>query len=374
MPPMGAAPTYARAICCGALDEQGAMVNLAAFPSCERGEPEIEKQSDEPVLQKKHGAGRRNSLERGAQKVAAKIKVTNAFKTGKLRTPDSFAKPGNSKSAKEANEILSILKASENMQKLIGGLGEVALKDLVNAFYSHEAVEGDNVIRQGDFGDRMYICRDGNLDIFVARPGPDGKLTAGDKGAQVCSLGKGALFGESALVYAAPRAATVTVTSPEAKLWALDRDAFKSLLLRSQDQKFRMYDGWLRQVEILKPLNHHELLKIESEGDYQVHENGEYIIKQGEVGDHLYFVEEGTCSALVKTARGKRKGRSYEAGDYFGEIALINNVPRQASVRATGEGCTTLSISWGDFYGLLRPIEKDLKQNIPSRYKDQKQT
>lgn len=402
-------------LCCGSADDQTPMVNMEQRSVYEKGEVEVEKQCDEPLVKKpmkkgknKQRVERKNPNEdpnasqkqtsfsaqhslKEMQKVKEKINITMAIggrsnskghdtdhgtASGGRRLSgweESFVKPVHPKTAAEEVEIRSIIKTSETIKVLIGGVNESGLQDLINAFYVHVAVQGDELIRQGDFGDRLYICREGNLDICVARPGPDGKLKAGDKGAKVLSVSKGDLFGELALMYATSRAATVTVTSPEAKLWALDRDAFKYLLLKSSDQAFVQYDGWLRDVEVLKPLNRFELAKLESESEMQVFENGEYIIRQGDAGDYLHIVEEGTCEAYIKDTRGKVKGMTYKVGDYFGEIALLNNVPRQASVRATGDGCSVMSVAKEDIMRLLGPIKNELKQSIATRYKAQAQ-
>ncbi|KAF0692503.1 Aste57867_16425 [Aphanomyces stellatus] len=65
---------------------------------------------------------------------------------------------------------------------------------------------------------------------------------------------------------------------------------------------------------------------------------GDYIIVKGEVGMHMYFVQNGECEVTKasKTTPGdedviKRLGQ----GDYFGEIALLMNCKRTANVRAT---------------------------------------
>ena len=75
--------------------------------------------------------------------------------------------------------------------------------------FVNDAASGDVIIQQGDEGDNFYIIDQGSVDIYV-------------NGARVVSLSEGASFGELALIYGTPRAATVMAGS-DVKLWGIDR-------------------------------------------------------------------------------------------------------------------------------------------------------
>jgi len=274
-----------------------------------------------------------------------------------------FVKPVYPKSKEEEEIILKIVKDNAKMQVLIGSLSEAAMHDVINAFHPKKFGQGESVIRQGDEGDCLYICEEGGLDIFVARPDKDGKLPAGEKGNKVLSVGAGSLFGELALMYMAPRAATVIVTSTTAKLWALDRDPFKMLLI-SGEQEFQIYDGWLKEVGLFKSLNHHELGKINDAMDDELYDEDEVIFTQGDKGECFYIVEDGTCSAYMSGPDGEKKVKTYEAGEYFGEIALLTDEPRRATIRGTGEGCTVKFLPKEQFNILISPVFDALRANI----------
>lgn len=66
----------------------------------------------------------------------------------------------------------------------------------------------------------------------------------------VTSISEGGSFGELALIYGTPRAATIKAKT-DCRLWAIDRDTYRRILMGSQIRKRKLYDELLRNVEIL---------------------------------------------------------------------------------------------------------------------------
>ncbi len=67
----------------------------------------------------------------------------------------------------------------------------------------------------------------------------------------------GGAFGELALLYNAPRAATVTATS-NLITWALDRTTFRVIVVDSNATRRKTYESFLAQVPLLSELDDHE--------------------------------------------------------------------------------------------------------------------
>ena len=59
---------------------------------------------------------------------------------------------------------------------------------------------------------------------------------------------------------------------------------------------------------------------------------GEAIVTQGERGDAMYFIASGSACVEING----ETVHTYATGAYFGELALLNNAPRAASVVAAG--------------------------------------
>ncbi|MEP6893091.1 MAG: cyclic nucleotide-binding domain-containing protein, partial [Gaiellaceae bacterium] len=95
---------------------------------------------------------------------------------------------------------------------LFAPLPPPTLESIARSLVPVSVPAGAEVIRQGEPGDRFYAIADGQLDVIA-----DGKF--------VTTLGRGAGFGEIALMSGVPRTATVTARS-DATLYALERDTF----------------------------------------------------------------------------------------------------------------------------------------------------
>ncbi len=93
---------------------------------------------------------------------------------------------------------------------------------------------------------------------------------------------------------------------------------------------------------------------VASELEAVVYAPGDYIIRAGQVGTTMFFINRGTADVLSED--GATVFRRVEAGDYFGEIALFLDVPRSASVKAT---------SYCDLYRLDKKQFTRLQQFYP---------
>ena len=216
------------------------------------------------------------------------------------------------------------------------------------------------IIVQGDAGDYFYIVESGNFDIYVSKaghvePGPDGM------GAKVASSGPGTSFGELALMYNAPRAATVVSTEPSI-VWQLDRITFRRILMDSAFQRRRMYESFLEEVPLFSTLTAYERSKIADALDTHKYPAGSAIIREGDVGDKFYILESGDAEAFK---RGEEKPlKTYGKGDYFGELALLEDKPRAASVISKSE-VKVATLGKDGYQRLLGPVEGIMRRDDP---------
>lgn len=120
---------------------------------------------------------------------------------------------------------------------MFSALDDEEFKTVVDAIEEVQGAEGDVVIAEGEQGDCMYILESGSLDctkVFAGNSSPTHLKTY--------EPGEG--FGELALLYNCPRAASITATTPYT-VWKLDRDTFTHIVKDSSAKKHEKYDNFL---------------------------------------------------------------------------------------------------------------------------------
>ncbi|KAG0094199.1 hypothetical protein BGZ93_007492 [Podila epicladia] len=237
---------------------------------------------------------------------------------------------------------------------LFKNLDEDQHEDVVNAMAEKRFKRGENVIEQGAVGDFFYVVETGTLDVYVAKNGRPSE--------KVFEYGPGGSFGELALMYNGPRAATVTATS-DVVLWALDRITFRRILMENTSRKRRMYEAFLETVPSLVSLEPYERHKVADALESVYFDDGQIVVKQGDQGDNFFIIESGEADVTMTNEEGVEFPMpGLGPGQYFGELALLNDAPRVATVKAKGRlKCATLGKR--AFVRLLGPVVDIIKRN-----------
>lgn len=270
-------------------------------------------------------------------------------------TDDNWSPPFHQKTPEQLERLKHALKGNflfahlddEQYSQVLGALVEkpIPAKDI-------------RVIVQGDVGDYFYIVEKGAYEVYVhpsgsVQPGPAGL------GNMVGTIKAGGSFGELALMYNAPRAATVVSASPTSTLWALDRVTFRKILLESSFARRRMYEQFLAEVPLLSSLTPYERSKIADALESSKFSAGETIIKEGDQGTTFYLVASGEADAYKSNTDGPVK--HYQKGDFFGELALLNDQPRAATVIAATD-VEVAALGKSAFQRMLGPVESIMRR------------
>lgn len=108
-----------------------------------------------------------------------------------------------------------------------------------------------------------------------------------------------------------------------------------------------------RSVSLFEGLESDDLRRIQEISETVVAEPGEYLFREGDEGDTFFVVLRGSAELTKKTAGGgEEKLAVVRTGEAFGEMALLNDIPRSASARAL-ESSHFLAISRESFLELL---------------------
>lgn len=232
------------------------------------------------------------------------------------------------------------------------------MSQVLDAMFEKVAEPGDNIIMEGDDGDFFYIIESGKYDIFKIIDGENKHVGQYDS--------KGS-FGELALMYNAPRAATIQANTA-GSLWAMDRQTFRRIVVKEQAKTRRTYEEFLKNVEVLSTLRDDERSKIADAIESKSYSDGEVVISQGDEADYFYIVQDGEVDIKRRGDDKNDPAKEFHlttlgSGRYFGELAFLTNKPRAASVYAKGTvKCACLDVQ--AFERLLGPCKKLLERNM----------
>lgn len=221
-------------------------------------------------------------------------------------------------------------KTKQDVKFLDGALGEnfifgdLSSKQrgmLIEAMEKQEAKTGETIITQGDVGDFFYILEEGKIN-FIA----DGK--------DVGSCGKGASFGELALLYDCPRAATC-MAGEDSTLWKVDQGTFRHLLARTAKEQQGGIVDTLAKIPLFKDMDRALIARFASVLNNVTFAAGEVVVKKGDVGDVFYIINDGQVRVHdIGLGDASYDDQILKAGDWFGERALMTGEPRAANVTA----------------------------------------
>lgn len=224
-------------------------------------------------------------------------------------------------------------------------LDDETLSDLAGRVRLRGIPGGTPIVRQGELGDAFYLVRRGALEVVE-----EDLETQNERVLRV--LGKGEAFGELGLATASPRRATVRAVD-DAEVFEIDKATFDRLLLDTISlpefaptiQAMRE----IRQLPCFSHLENDEIADLLEMGEWVNFEPGDVIIRQGEPGDAFYAVESGKADVI----RGRKVIHAHDSGSYFGEVALLLDVPRTATVKAV-TAVTAFMVTRKGFNRLLK--------------------
>ena len=215
------------------------------------------------------------------------------------------------------------------------------------------------VFKRNDYTSSFFTILRGTVGIQINPNDPS----------EMVRLGPGAFFGEMGLISGRRRSATV-VAAGDCVLFETPRRTMLKLI-QSVDSVRRTLD----QAAIMRQVQTHlapgvpasELKDLVGAAEVQHFRAGDTIFSQGDTGDDMHLIRSGSCTVSMRVG-GKDVVLSYvPSGNYIGEMALLSDMPRSATVKAA-TATETIRIKGEHFKQLLERTPK-LKADVEAKFR-----
>jgi CRP-like cAMP-binding protein/Fe-S-cluster-containing hydrogenase component 2 len=216
---------------------------------------------------------------------------------------------------------------------------------------SSGVVPDEEILIEGQYDQVLYIMLSGY--VRVMQSSSDGSVLIG-------TLKRGDFFGDMNPRTTQPSAVSVTATT-DCILLELSKPQLQSILdasphaqsLMDRTYNNRALRSELRGVSLFEGFNSEDLDRLTKTATVVRYPPETPIFDEGDVGDAFYLIRTGFVKILKERPSAKDLVLAYlREGQYFGEIALLNEDPRSASVMTLTE-TEVIQITKNDFNMLL---------------------
>ena len=262
-----------------------------------------------------------------AQKLGCPVKKGPRRLVNVFAAPLDFFDSSNYKAPfhKKTEEENQFLLEALQRNFVFADLGTAELMPLVDAMEKTECPKGEVIIQQGELGDYFYVLSSGSCGIAV-----DCR--------EVAKMETGDSFGELALMYSSPRAATVTALE-HVVLFRVDQKTFRMIYQHQVHTAELQKRERLENVSFLAELNELDKQKLVDHMMLRVFKEGDQLMTKGEKAELFWIVDAGELKITdVDIAGQKLADIAITPGDHFGEQALLRGAPIFANCVALTDG------------------------------------
>ena len=233
------------------------------------------------------------------------------------------------KAVPATEEIIGFLKEIP----LFAELKEEDLTELCKHIKLRRFMKNSPIVRQGDAGDNFYTIVSGKAKIVVS----------GNNGAEkiLGTLSTGDSFGETALIEKGKRTASI-VTLSQTAVFEISREGFEKFLASNAENREKI-TGKIRLGKMLLASSVFSFMS-QKQISYLIKnlkpekiKAGTIVFKQGDEGNKFYLIQEGNIHLERFDNSLKTLDIILKPGNFFGEMALVKNIPRTATAEAVSD-------------------------------------
>ncbi|MDX8384353.1 MAG: cyclic nucleotide-binding domain-containing protein [Ghiorsea sp.] len=229
-------------------------------------------------------------------------------------------------------------KLSFERTPLLSGLAGQELEDFIDSLDLKEFAAGDHIYNNSEMGDALYLIGMGSVRL-------EAQSVRGEK--QVFSrLGEGDFFGELAFMSRAPHV-DAAVAENDVSLLVIYRSVFDSWVEKYPSIHDTVEDFYRRRVlarilaitPVFEGIPSEARVPLAQQFSLSFYRDGDVIINEGDVENTFCLIRSGRVQITTQTKTGQMKNVKLSVlgeGSFFGEVSMLTNNPRTATVTANG--------------------------------------
>jgi CRP-like cAMP-binding protein/Fe-S-cluster-containing hydrogenase component 2/thioredoxin reductase len=244
---------------------------------------------------------------------------------------------------------------------LFATLTKLQIREFLIRSELYQKQPGDVVMTRGEYANSVYFVLEGEVAIRTDPSSPE----------ELARMGAGKFFGELALLSGRRRTRSVVATAPSLLL-EIDRNTMIRLV-RSVPEIKQAIDGAavVRQIRVsLAPGVAEELLdEVVQTAKVVDFKRNDTLIEQGARDDSVYLIQSGSVTVSIRVGNRDVVNAYIPAGNYVGEMAMLMQAPRSATVRAAVP-TEAIEIDGKAFRALLDrfpDVRRQVESNIEAR-------
>jgi len=253
-------------------------------------------------------------------------------------------------------------KLSFERTPLLSGLSGDELESFMDSLKLREIAAGNYIFKSGDAGDCLYLIGMGSV-------GMEAPLASGKK--RIYSrLSDGDFFGEHAFM-ARTAHHDQAIAETDTSVLMIDRNTFDGWVEKHPAIQSTVEDFYRKRVlarvlaitPVFEGVPPEARMALADKFRLQTYESGSEIVKEGESGDVFYLIRSGHVK--ISTRGMRNQGEPVELGSmgegsFFGEVSLLTDKPRTATVVAE-DGLELMELTRDDFRSIVTDFPSVLK-------------